>query len=269
MVKKSTKKFIFFCEDCSGQFRLLNTTKKFYNESYFKKCYIGDDNDDSRFHIAKRCFDQFGLDNYSGKLLEIGCAGGHFLRYCKIKGFTVLGIEIGKSAADYAKNKFKLNVINDDVETAVKTVPDNSFDCIVMINLLENVKKPLNIMIQLNRILKKDGVVILIVPNYSSLFKKDYPALRVSFFNPKSIRKMSKISGFKIVMFRTRFFSYIADMSLQKLLKIFNKNSMKVTSNNMKDKIKINTSKFATFLDWIDRTERGNSILVILKKEIL
>ncbi len=260
---------VLFCNNCGGSFRQTKETKKFYDKEYFEKCYTGNDNDISRIRIAKRYVDELAKYKKTGKLLEIGCAGGHLLKVAQTMGFDPTGIEIGKFASDYARKKFKARVVNKDVESAIKSFKGKTFDAVVMINLLENVRHPLFVMKEVHRVLKDNGAVLACVPSYNHLFKKTYPKLRVTFFTPKSFRKMCYASGFSIVSMRTRLLSYIADNIQQKIF--FRKHAQPAASketNFDKAVMEMKTPAIALLLDSADKTPWGVSIHAVLKKAI-
>jgi SAM-dependent methyltransferase len=45
-----------------------------------------------------------------GTMLDIGCAGGHFLAYARDHGWQVTGVELNRQMAEYARRNFQLEV---------------------------------------------------------------------------------------------------------------------------------------------------------------
>jgi SAM-dependent methyltransferase len=52
--------------------------------------------------------------NTSARLLDIGCGTGYFLDKARTKGYEVSGIEKDGHSRDFAKDKFKLNINDED-----------------------------------------------------------------------------------------------------------------------------------------------------------
>ena len=67
----------------------------------------------------------------SGKLLEIGCAAGFFLKIAEENGWSTQGVEIMSPAVEYAQNTLQINVFEGTVDQA--QFPAESFDAIIMI----------------------------------------------------------------------------------------------------------------------------------------
>lgn len=98
------------------------------------------------------------LKKYSSdlKTLEIGAKSKANSQY--FSNLTTLNIESGKEVDIVA-----------DAENLEEVVKDQSFDLILCISVLEHTKHPMKIVENINRILKKDGVVVVSVPFIMSL----------------------------------------------------------------------------------------------------
>lgn len=120
---------------------------------------------------------------------------GDFLAYCNSKNWKTLGLEPDADARQIAtKNNvtvFDLNHIND--------IPSNSVDVITMWHVLEHVYD-LNASFETyKRILKKEGYLIIAVPNCSShdadYYKEHWAALDLPIhlyhFQPKNIKQLA------------------------------------------------------------------------------
>jgi len=108
------------------------------------------------------------------KLLDIGCGSGKFLYSMKKLGWQTYGVEIGDFAAKHAREELGLNVFTGTVGEA--SFPDKFFDGITMHQVLEHVADPTATLLEINRILKDDGLLAISVPDTGSLeariFKK-------------------------------------------------------------------------------------------------
>jgi 2-polyprenyl-3-methyl-5-hydroxy-6-metoxy-1,4-benzoquinol methylase len=151
---------------------------------------------------------------YSGKILDIGSSYGFFLDSARKEGFTVKGLEIANEPFNYSKNVLGLDVDNMTLDEA--NYPDNNFDILTMLNVLEHVSNPFNILCEAWRITKSPGLILIVVPNallaypYFILSRKlgveafvptsayTVPS-HLTIFSPFSIKNMLTKSGWKVV----------------------------------------------------------------------
>jgi len=140
-----------------------------------------------------------GTNIYPGKkLLDIGCGNGQFLYEMKQCGMDVCGIEPAK----IPKNKFDIKP--DLIKTKYK---DESFDLITMNHVLQHVGNPKEMIKEVHRILKKDGLFIISASNTLSLariiFGKDWHQIDAPrhLFNLSSGRLIRFLEehGFKVI----------------------------------------------------------------------
>ena len=136
-----------------------------------------------------------------GNLLDIGAGTGEFLLTAKNNGWKVKGIEPDENARELAKQK------------GIKLVPDSSkfkaekFDVITMWHVFEHVYDLKNQIIELEQLLKKDGLLIIAVPNfksYDALYYKEYWA---AFDVPRHLWHFSRKS-FEKLFSGTSFFQF-------------------------------------------------------------
>lgn len=90
-----------------------------------------------------------------GHLLEIGAAYGTFITLAK-DYFTCSGLDVSNYAAEVAREQFGHNIIQGDIE---KKIPfeDNSFDIIVMWDVIEHLIEPIQGVNEIFRVLKPGG----------------------------------------------------------------------------------------------------------------
>ncbi|MGY4884240.1 MAG: class I SAM-dependent methyltransferase [Nanobdellota archaeon] len=143
----------------------------------------------------------------NSKLLDIGSGSGQFLYEMKKLGLEVYGIEPGDFDEQGSK-KYKLNIKKSDL---IKTnYPNEFFDIITMNHVLEHTNNPHEIIIKIKRILKKNGIFILSVPNSNCLAYKlfgknwhqlDVPRHLINYSN-KNLRFILEKHGFKVLKVR-------------------------------------------------------------------
>ncbi|PKP53931.1 MAG: hypothetical protein CVT92_01845 [Bacteroidetes bacterium HGW-Bacteroidetes-1] len=135
-----------------------------------------------------------------GRVLDIGCGSGDFLYYCKEKGWEIEGIEPHEEARVFVSKMVKKEIYNPD---RIIEFPDNHFELITMWHVLEHVDDLDFQLQQVSRVLKKNGRLILALPNYQSydcLYYKRYWAgwdvpRHLYHFERNTIQRLSKRFG--------------------------------------------------------------------------
>ena len=102
-----------------------------------------------------------------GKLLDIGCGRGLFLSIMKMNGWEVAGIEVDEETARQASKTYGLHVIAGDVRRS--GLQGGYFDVITLIHVLEHVEDPRGMIRECYRMLANGGMLVVAVPNLSSL----------------------------------------------------------------------------------------------------
>lgn len=142
------------------------------------------------------------------KLLDIGCGVGNILLWAKERGWEVYGIEFNQNAVKNAHRMGLKNVICGAIESIV--YEDKYFDAIVINQVLEHVSSPRNILNKCHKMLKKDGYLLVTVPNFNSysrrIFGDLWYALQIPqhlfHFNESTLKRLSKNCGFEVELFK-------------------------------------------------------------------
>ena len=159
-----------------------------------------------------------------GKILDIGAGTGVFLSKFKNEGWKVEGVELMESAARYAKEHFGIVMKQGDFFNF--SLPSNSFDVVALNGSLEHLYTPLETLSGIQKILKKDGIIIFSVPNYDSIGRKVFgknwfafqPPRHLYHYSPRVIRQMLKNAGYKNIRISYKFWlqnHYILFQSLR------------------------------------------------------
>lgn len=123
-----------------------------------------------------------------GRILDIGAGTGDFLLAAKERGWKVFGQEPSPAARSLAAAK---GIV---LEEQLSCLPDYSFDVITLWHVLEhvpNLEEQINL---LGRLLKKDGLLIVAVPNYKSYDAKVYQEHWAAFDVPRHLYHFSRSS---------------------------------------------------------------------------
>jgi 2-polyprenyl-3-methyl-5-hydroxy-6-metoxy-1,4-benzoquinol methylase len=149
-----------------------------------------------------------------GTLLDIGCATGYFLNAARLS-FETQGLEPSRWAADYAKEKLRLNVHNGALEAHPFSA--NSFDVVTMIDVIEHFTDPLETLRIVHGLMKPSALLYLVTPDIdsfsSTVMQGKWWGLRPAhlyYFSPKTMAAMLDKLGFEVVMKRSygRIFTY-------------------------------------------------------------
>jgi SAM-dependent methyltransferase len=99
----------------------------------------------------------------TGRLLDVGTHCGFFLRKARGMGWTLTGVEPSPIGARLAREFYGLDVREATLEGA--RFPDRSFDLVTMVDVFEHVGEPLEVLAEVRRVLRDDGLLFVKVPN--------------------------------------------------------------------------------------------------------
>lgn len=144
-----------------------------------------------------------GLD-----LLDIGCGTGYFLHHMTQHGYRVAGIEVDADARAYAAAQFGLKV--DGTDVVYQENRTNTYDVITLWHVLEHLYDAPAYLKWINQALKPDGVLVIAIPNHSSLDASVYgsdwaaydPPRHLWHFKPGVLDAFIKPYGFKVVQYK-------------------------------------------------------------------
>ena len=142
--------------------------------------------------------------SHEKNLLDIGCGTGDFLKTALNHGWSVSGIEPNEKARQIANHKTNQSVF--DTEQLSKFKP-NTFNVITLWHVLEHLPKLELHLDYFKTLLKKDGTLIIAVPNYNSFDAKHYKEFWAAYdvprhlwhFNKKSISNLFALKQMKVV----------------------------------------------------------------------
>lgn len=147
-----------------------------------------------------------------GRILDVGCGAGFFLRALNGNRWDRFGVEIGSEASEQAARS--LGVHNVRSGTLVEAGFDDAFfDVVTFWSALEHTNEPRANLIEARRILKPDGTLVVQVPNAASYqarwfkgawFSLDAPRHRYH-FNAEGLDRLFSQTGFET--YRRTFFS--------------------------------------------------------------
>lgn len=130
-----------------------------------------------------------------GKLLDIGCGVGDFIHTVEQKGWQCIGVEPSEDAKKIARTRIKAKIIKSE---ELEQLPNESFDVITMWHVLEHIDDLKWQIGQLQRLIKKNGRVVIAVPNYKSYDGQYYKELWAAYDVPRHLNHFNKATITKI-----------------------------------------------------------------------
>ena len=151
------------------------------NRSFFEKMY----------HLIKNIalknkVKLINAKSEKGKLLDIGAGTGDFLVVAKKDGWETTGIEPSSKAKAIAINK-GVNFADN-----LSDLESHTFDIITMWHVLEHVPNLDEYILELKRLLKPTGTILIAVPNFKSFDAEYYGRFWAAFDVPRHIWHFSK-----------------------------------------------------------------------------
>ncbi len=201
------------CETCGFQFTSPRPSKKAVSTYYKSENYISHSNKSKGmfaglYQIARKInleskYKIIKKHAVVGNVLDIGSGTGHFLNYLQNRQWKIQGIEPNEDAAKFARANFNLQV---DSEQKLNELKNNSFDLITMWHVLEHVHDLNNRMIELSRLIKSDGLLILALPNPESFDANYYVKYWAAYdvprhlyhFTKKDVQRLAEKHNFEI-----------------------------------------------------------------------
>lgn len=219
---------VIACSKCG--FKHLNpipseeVLNEFYSKQYFtthKPDYIKEDiREDLFLRVAFEERHRNFQKGYNRKsILDIGCGSGQFLNFLKEKGYTTYGVEPSIVASDIAKSNGH-NIYTGIIDEFVK-VSNQKFDVICLKNVLEHVRNPIQVLDYCKKIMHKDSILFIEVPNDYSLEQLSGVKLlnsnkkwistpdHINYFNFKILKRILNLNEFKIITRYTSFPMYL------------------------------------------------------------
>jgi len=142
----------------------------------------------------------------TGRLLDVGCNEGRGLGFFRSHGFVAEGLELNSKAADVARAK-GFTVHGRTLEGFASA---NTYDVIVVSNVLEHSLNPAEMLRNIHRLLNANGQVWISCPNSRSWLRSVFGRFWINWhvpfhvvhFSPDTLRELLKKSRFEIVGMR-------------------------------------------------------------------
>lgn len=214
-----------------NEFYLFDDYYKQWNLNYFEK---SKNRYTHSIQIVKKYYD-------GGKILEIGSAPFH-LTYClKKMKYPIVGVDISPERLNDFITKNSLNILKCNIENEKLPYPDNSFRFILFLEVFEHMRiDPISTLLEINRVLHPEGVLLISLPNLYSL-PKIINYLRGKGFDCPydEFNKIHKLGHM----------GHVRDYSIEQMKHILTKTGFKIENSQYKSYTYIN--KFYSIIGFI------------------
>lgn len=213
-----TYRRIVSCNKCGLIYTNPRLKKRFlerlYSKEYFNNSnsdhfgyenYVGDQEKIIKT-FSKRIKTIEELYGKKGKILDVGCATGFFLKAARDRNWKTEGVEVSKFATDYARTHYKFKIHQGNFLT-LKITP-NSYDIITLWDVIEHFHNPILALNKINKLLKPGGLLILSTPDAKSipakLTRERWVGYKLSdehlgYFSRQTLESLLNNAGFSIV----------------------------------------------------------------------
>lgn len=192
----------FECSNCRLVFADKGSRIKEDNEVYNEKYTIDRGHLDNPHieMIKKKGFyyylKKIPLEKNNNKLLEIGCSSGMALEVSQEMGWQPTGIDINNAVVEITRHRIK------NVEVKSKPLvkcrfPDQYFSAVIMLDVIEHIPDPVPLIEEVSRILKKNGIILILTPNIQSfsarVLKNKWPHFlkeHIIYYSPETLQRL-------------------------------------------------------------------------------
>jgi 2-polyprenyl-3-methyl-5-hydroxy-6-metoxy-1,4-benzoquinol methylase len=191
--------------------------KRHYNSDYYHEWM--DRQKQRRVHMWQKRLKAISRETAIGRLLDIGCGEGLFLKIAQENGWSVEGTEISEFACKSAAQNIGKEIWTGEVWDACFYTA--SFDVVTIWHVLEHGVDPLKTLKEARRVLKSDGLCVVAVPNLNdwcmqlaywllkrkrlSLFSPDDKELHLYHFSVHTLENILIRAGFDKIKIRPDF----------------------------------------------------------------
>jgi len=211
-----------------------NGIEKYFNENY--SCIspnwrngflssISEERAEERISILKELLEN---DLKTKKILEIGSGSGILIAKLIMEGAECYGIEPDEKMCMSSSYIFQKNDIDIKVVRAIgENIPfkGDYFDLIISFQVVEHVEDVESVIRETKRLLKKNGLIYFVIPNYYSFWEGHYGVLWLPLFN-KSLAKIYV----KLLKRDSSFIDTLHFIIPKKIRNIFNDAGLEVVS---------------------------------------
>lgn len=152
------------------------------------------------------------------KVLELGSAHGAFVGLLKQAGYDPVGLDMSPSIVEFAASTFDVPMLLGTIEE--QAIEPESFDVIVLMDVMEHLPNPAETLAACVRALKPNGILLIQTPEYRELTYQELteasdgflsmllPTEHIHLFSKRAVRLLFSRLGLTHIRFEKALFSY-------------------------------------------------------------
>jgi SAM-dependent methyltransferase len=181
----------------------------FYEQEFFSKDGVlgyADYETEQKWRGKNYRRDAAVLENLmpGGRILDVGCATGHFLDALSDK-WDKYGLEVSEYAGRQACKRYGNRIQISPIQQA--NYPSDFFDAATLWETINHMADPMGDLTRIHQILRKDGIMAISVGDCKSLLARlmgKYwyhvtPPIHIYYFTPNTLKHLFRQAGFEIV----------------------------------------------------------------------
>lgn len=195
------------CKECGLLYNSPRLDDKNLSELYDRNYYFFNRPDSTEFkriiNIYKRTVALVKESIKSKKVLEIGSAKGYLLAVLAKLGWETFGIEISKTATEYAKTKFGIDCFTGTLADYIQQPRKKKYPLVLAIDVVEHVPYPAKFISDITNVVEDNGILIIDTPNAEAdnikTLKKSFSGFNpfhIYLFSIKNITTLLEENGF-------------------------------------------------------------------------
>ena len=211
------KRSFYECEHCKHIFaKLFFKFKKLYSKEYFQLTYKDEKNLEKRFNLIKnlsfknsdnknrverikKYFIENNIKKKTKEVLDVGSGIGIFLFEMKKLNWKTYGIEFDKRYSNFCRKKLNINISNNNF---LNLNTRKKYDLITFNKVLEHIAQPKKLLRYAAKILKKNGVIYIEVPDskvkLKGKFRNEFCPDHLHLFSEQSLSLLTNNTGLEI-----------------------------------------------------------------------
>ena len=136
-------------------------------------------------------------------IFDFGCGDGLLLEMAATIGLHSVGYDVSEDLREWVSERLGAAAL---VGHDWATLSEASYDVVALINVIEHLDAPLDILAKLRRLLKPGGVLLVHAPNFGGLparlkgarWHQIEPLNHLTYFTAKTLRKMLVSAGYEV-----------------------------------------------------------------------
>lgn len=160
------------------------------------------------------------------KLLDIGAGSGILVEEAINLGFEAEGVE----PSQWLQSKAKELGLPVHLGTTKNINPAYLYDVVTIIDIIEHVPNPIELLIDIHKVLKDDGIVVVSTPDVGSIMAKlcgfkwwNFKIPHIGYFNKKILNTAFNNCGFKLIKIYRPSWYFTGEYFLERINKYFPK----------------------------------------------